>query len=256
MIGLLLKDASIQQRLNYAQDPAGLLVMNNIVTPDHLRQLRHIFYFGIPVLFFAVVNLLAEATFVREIVEEKGFVEVLQTLLAVTSVVLLLGYARSFPGQRAFLGLAALLGGLAVIREENNSDWYRQVFFMNGSSALFGAMVLGTFCFVQRKGIFKQIWQAVAWPSFLFLLGGGIIVIGWAQTLAQQALFIERLDDRVVEECLETAGYFFILCGVIELYFDLRRAAGCFVATLPGLTDARATRCPMISRGNPQALHR
>lgn len=86
-------------------------------------------------------------------------------------------------------------------------------------------MVLGAYCFVQRKDVFKKIWEAVAWPSFLFLAGGGIIIIGWAQTLTRQFLFIERLDDQAVEECLETAGYLFVLSGVIELYFDLRRTA-------------------------------
>lgn len=104
--------------------------MHKNVTSDHFRQLRQIFYFGIPVLFFWIVNLLAKATSARQVVTEGGFVEVLQALLAVTSFVLLLGYAHRFPSHRVFLMFAALLAGLAVIREQNNSAWYDQVFFL------------------------------------------------------------------------------------------------------------------------------
>lgn len=176
-------------------------------------------------MFFSIVNLLAKRTSVRELIEEGGFVEVSQALLVAASSVLLLGYARFFPNYRAFLVFAALLGGLAVLREQNNSEWYRQMFFFEGASSVFGAIILGTCAFIQRRKIFMQIWHVIAWPSFLFIGGGGLIVIGWAQTLTQRFLFIERLDDQAVEECLETAGYFFILSGVIELYFDLRGAA-------------------------------
>jgi hypothetical protein len=98
-------------------------------------------------------------------------------------------------------------------------------FFFHGASWVLGLLVLSAFLLLYGRGAFKQLWEIIPLPSFQLLALGSIIVIGWAQVLAQRELITHKMDDRGVEECLEAAGYILIFCGVIELYYDFRGLA-------------------------------
>jgi hypothetical protein len=200
--------------------------MNNfVVTRAHFRQLRYILYFAFPILYFACLNGLSMLTSVEAAAGEEGYGEDLQTVTLIAASLLLFRWAYLFSAQRAFLVFAGLLGSLATIREQNNTAWYHVLYHIKGTSWLYGITIVGTWIYFQRKVFFKQLWQVVAWPSFILLFFGGLVVIGWSQVLTQRSLYVNILDDTVTEEGLESAGYFLILFGVCELYHELRRAA-------------------------------
>jgi hypothetical protein len=130
---------------------------------------------------------------------------------------------RSPVARGLHLVLASLLV-LAAIREQNNTPFYQEVLGAVWMRWVGGLVLLAVLGIALRRDIVAEVRSFVHRRSFLlFLLGGGIIV-GWAQVLSQGAIWSSEAD-RLVEEALEAAGYFFILCGVFEEALAMRAPA-------------------------------
>ena len=185
--------------------------------------LRALIYFGAVAVFYAVSAQLAKEQGGFLVFLEGGFAETVQLGCIVVTALLLVFLARAFPEVRGILALLAAVSALAAIRELNNTDTYRVIFFFPGASWVFGLVALGLVGWKFGKDLPQQVRTMMNYPACTIFVAGFTIIVAWTQIFAQRTIFNSAEVDRIVEEGLETAGYLLILSGVIELSCNLRR---------------------------------
>lgn len=185
--------------------------------------LRLALYLGLVPLWFEVIRQSVKRWGWDRVLQEGQLVEYSQTGLLVLicggSVVL----AILRPAFRPAYSVLAALAFLSLIREFNNSELYG-VFFRRGWVGwVFGLSVLTLLVASFRGALWRNVVEIMPRPSVVLFLLGFAVAVGWAQVLAQEELW-DRRDDRLIEEALELAGYFLILCGVAEEAWASRKA--------------------------------
>ncbi len=187
-------------------------------------SLRVFGYFLAITAFFGLVTRLSKAQGPMVVFQEHGFIEQVQFFCIVLSSIGLLTLARLHPRLRGLFALAGTVGVLAIMRELNNTDLYQRIFFNGAVGWVLAGVILPILLFKFRRGLLGQIDHFLKLPATALLLGGFVIVVGWAQIFAHKTIFTSKEADRIVEEGLEAAGYLLILTGIIELWFNLRKS--------------------------------
>ncbi len=186
--------------------------------------IRFALYFLLVAGFFQAAVLQAKHVGPLTVFREGGFAETFQLLCALVTAISLLLLARKYKSHEGLLVCFSALALLASVRELNNTELYRVIFFFPGASWFFGLALLGYLIWRFRDGLPGQIQDFLGMPASFLFASGGIIITAWAQVFAQAPLFRTYEADRIVEEGLEAAGYLLILCGVEELSINLNPA--------------------------------
>lgn len=184
--------------------------------------LRTAVYFGVVTIFYAIAAGLAKLQGGYLVFLEGGFAETVQLGAIFASGILFLFLSKDFRQQRGVLAMLATISFLASTRELNNTDLYRQIFFFPGASWFFGAAILAIITWKFGKELPRQVRDLFSQPACSLFVAGFIIIVTWAQIFAQRTIFNSHEVDRIVEEGIEAAGYLLILCGAVELSYNLR----------------------------------
>ncbi|MFN7139183.1 MAG: hypothetical protein ACK4UN_07585 [Limisphaerales bacterium] len=186
-------------------------------------SIRAFIYFMVATAFFAIAAKQARTHGPEAVFSEEGLAEQVQFGCVVLSTLMLLTMSKLHVNLRGILALTGTLGLFAAVRELNNTELYRKIFFFGAASWVVGGLIFAFLLWKFHRDLLKQLDLLLRQPAATLLAGGFVIVVGWAQVFAQSSIFPSKEVDRIVEEGIETAGYLLILFGVLELVFNLKR---------------------------------
>lgn len=149
------------------------------------------------------------------IVPESHGLEFIQMGVLVLAAMGFMVLAVRKPEARDLYILLMTLALFAVLRENNNTEIYQKLLPKKWVKWVLALAVLGVLAATLRRQLFAEIRAFMLRRSILLFIAGAVVVIAWAQVLSSERIW-ENQADRLVEEALELAGYFLILCGVIE----------------------------------------
>jgi hypothetical protein len=164
--------------------------------------------------------------------KEGGIVEWLQlATLGVSAAMLMAAAMRWVPGTKILPVALAFVAMLAMIRECD--AMLDQAIAAGGWKTPAAVVVVADILLAwHNKEVFgRELAKFAATPVFAMMWAGLMVVI-YAQITGHDPFLKPLLGDgytrdykRLLEECLEMLGYFFILAGSLELFFSTRQTA-------------------------------
>ncbi len=189
---------------------------------DHGPFIRTLLYGLLVTAYFALIARLVGRDGPLPLFKEGGLIELTQLACILATALLMAGFSKTHADFRSSLRVMALLALLASVRELNNTELYRRVFFFGSATWVAGGLACGVLLWLHRRRLPHEMNVLLRQPAALLLALGFMIIVGWAQVFAQRALLPVKELDRIVEEGIECAGYILILFGTLELHLNLR----------------------------------
>lgn len=178
-------------------------------------RIRFACYFGLVAgIFQGLVILIPQYSYAAVVPESHGLEFTQMGILALAAIGFVVLAVRK-PEARDLYILLMTLALFGVLRENNNTEIYQRILHQKWMKWVLALGVLGLLATTMRRQLFVEIRALLLRRSILLFIAGAIVVTAWAQVLSSDRIW-ENQADRLVEEALELAGYFLILCGVVE----------------------------------------
>lgn len=180
---------------------------------------------------FAIISFqhLLAAKYLNETFHEHGVVENLQLGELLLTIALFCTTAFRIKEFKRLAPLFAGLCALATCRELDN--------FLGSTIPILGwkigflfVLLTGTYALKHWQETRKEFFQFIRHPAFGIMLGAMLLILPIAQCVGHKSFIVHVLQEEhvgrikeLLEESIETIGYFLLFCSAIELLFTPQR---------------------------------